>query len=56
MIHSSSLLAVFKVLTFSNKSKDPRDTRAKSRDGQTSSQLLQKSAGGTKGKLDNSLR
>jgi len=39
-----------------SKGKDARDTRTKSRDGQTSSQLLQKSAGGIKGKADTSLR
>ena len=39
-----------------SKSKDPRDARTKSRDGQTSSQLLQKSAGAAKGKPDNNLR
>lgn len=47
---------VYQIFYFSNKSKDPRDTRAKSRDGQTSSQLLQKSAGATKTKPDNNLR
>lgn len=39
-----------------SKPKDPRDVRIKSRDGQTSSQLLHKSAGAAKGKPDNNLR
>lgn len=53
-------VGILKHLIVSNlicsKGKDTREPRAKSRDGQTSSQLLHKSAGGAKGKADNTLR